>query len=84
MYSAVGWPKSTRMDQLKHWWNRFPLPKVGPMGLEVAFLLPHFLLLPVTLYLAELVTRFVDEPSLKFPQWLYKAATRPKPGRLPA
>ncbi|KAL2270502.1 hypothetical protein VTJ83DRAFT_2686 [Remersonia thermophila] len=84
VYAAVGWPKETRLVQLGHWWNRFPLPKTGPMGLEVAFVLPHIVLLPVTLYLAELVTHLVDEPSLRFPQWLYKAVTTPRPGRLPA
>ncbi|KAL2259726.1 hypothetical protein VTK26DRAFT_6478 [Humicola hyalothermophila] len=75
LYAAVGWPKEPRYEHLKAWVNIFPLSKGGPLGLEPAALLPHVILLPVTFYFAEIVARTVDEPSLKFPQWLYKAAT---------
>jgi hypothetical protein len=39
-------------------------------------------ILPVTLYLAEVVTKLVDEPSVKFTNWLYKqtlSQTQPPP-----
>ncbi|KUI60941.1 hypothetical protein VP1G_08156 [Cytospora mali] len=75
LYTAVGWTGSNRMAQLENlpgWVNRFPLPKAGPMGLEVAFLVPHLILLPVTLWCAEMVTRYLDEPAVKFAQSLYR------------
>jgi peptidoglycan/LPS O-acetylase OafA/YrhL len=85
LYAAVGWPKDGRLTYLPHWFNTFPLPKSGPLGLEPAFLVPHLILLPVTFYLAEVVTRAFDEPSVRFPQWLYKTVTATaRPVRLPA
>ncbi|AEO69071.1 d9d6d417-98b5-407e-8d82-51e854691acd [Thermothielavioides terrestris] len=83
IYAAVGWPKDSRLKNLPQWVDLFPLPKTGPLGLEVAFLLPHIILLPVTFYVAEVVTRAFDEPSVRFPQWLYKTATT-RPAKLPA
>ncbi len=85
LYAAVGWPKDSRMLNIPQWHNIFPLPKTGPLGLELSFLLPHLILLPVTFYLAEITTRIFDEPSVRFPQWLYKTATvSARPARLPA
>ncbi|KAK4237939.1 acyltransferase family-domain-containing protein [Achaetomium macrosporum] len=83
VYAAVGWPKDSRIINIPQWVDRFPLPKTGPMGLEPAFLLPQLILLPVTFYFAEVVTRAFDEPSVRFPQWLYKTSTV-RPARLPA
>ena len=73
--AAVGWPKEPRYEHLTGWIDKFPLSKGGPLGLEPASLLPHIILLPVTLYVAEIVTKAVDEPSVRFPQWLYKLVT---------
>lgn len=85
MYAAVGWPKDSRMAHIPQWVGAFPLSTAGPLGLEPAFLLPHIVLLPLTLYLAEVVTRAFDEPSVRFPQWLYRTVTStPRPVRLPA
>ncbi|KAK3332345.1 acyltransferase [Cercophora scortea] len=83
IYTAVGFAKKQQLQNIPGWVNRFPLPKGGPFGCEVAFFLPHLILLPLTLYCAELVTRAFDEPSVKFPQWLYKR-TVAKQARLPA
>ncbi|KAL2022520.1 hypothetical protein VTK56DRAFT_5127 [Thermocarpiscus australiensis] len=83
LYAAVGWPREARIQNLPGWYNIFRLPKSGPMGLEMAFLVPHLVLLPVTLYLAEVVTRAFDEPSVRFPQWLYKG-TMARPASLPS
>ncbi|KAK4140949.1 acyltransferase family-domain-containing protein [Dichotomopilus funicola] len=85
LYAAVGWPKDSRITNIPQWVDVFPLPKTGPLGLEIAFLVPHIILLPVTLYLAEVVTRAFDEPSVKFPQWFYRSTTTAaRPARLPA
>lgn len=75
IYTAVGWVGSNGSEQAENipqWVDRFPLPKYGPMGLEVAFLLPHLVLLPVTFWCAEVVTRFIDEPAVRFAQWFYR------------
>ena len=78
VYAAVGWERESHPDGIPEWINKFPLPKTGPLGLELAFLVPHLILLPVTLWTAEMVTRFFDQPSLKFSKWLYgKTLARP-------
>ena len=74
IYTAVGWvrpiPKDNEM--LKAWIGAFPLPIKGPLGLEPAFLLPNIILLPLTFWVADLATRYLDEPAVKFGNWLYK------------
>ena len=78
IYTAVGWSKESHAQVLPQWYNKLLLPKSGPMGLELSFLLPHIILLPITLWVAELVTKLFDEPSLRFAAWLYgKALARP-------
>jgi peptidoglycan/LPS O-acetylase OafA/YrhL len=74
LYAAVGLERPRHEDGIPHWVNKFPLSKNGPMGLEFAFWLPQLVILPVTLYLAEVVTKLVDEPSVKFTNWLYRQA----------
>lgn len=71
IYTAAGWHHELQENNLRHWVDKFVLPKAGPLGLEVSFLAPHLVLLPLTFWLAEMVTRLVDEPSVKFVQWLY-------------
>ncbi|KAJ9298307.1 hypothetical protein DTO271G3_3912 [Paecilomyces variotii] len=73
LYAATGWTRESHAISLpKGWVNRFELPKTGPLGLELSFLLPHLILLPVTLWLAEIATKLFDEPSVRFSQWLYR------------
>lgn len=73
VYTAVGFvaPHEENRKMLAWWINRLPLPITGPLGLETAFLVPHIILLPFTLWLADVVTRTVDEPSVKFAQWFW-------------
>jgi peptidoglycan/LPS O-acetylase OafA/YrhL len=82
LYAAVGLERPRHKDGIPHWVNKFPLSKNGPMGLELAFWLPQLVILPVTLYFADVVTKLVDEPSVKFTNWLYKqtlSQARPQP-----
>ncbi|KAH8893887.1 hypothetical protein GQ53DRAFT_793378 [Thozetella sp. PMI_491] len=86
IYNAVGWIRFTAKDgeMLGGWINAFPIPNVGPMGLELNFLLPNIILLPFTLWMADLVTKYIDTPALKFSGWVYKLvqgemAPAPKP-----
>ena len=74
IYAATGWSKESNAIRIPGWINLFPLPKIGPFGLEIAYLLPQLILLPLTLWIAEIVTRTIDEPSLKLTQWAYQKA----------
>ena len=78
IYAAVGWSKESYATTLPQWYNKLALPKFGPLGLEFSFLLPHLILLPVTLWTAELATKLFDEPSVKFAAWVY-GKTLPRP-----
>ncbi|CAG8957529.1 hypothetical protein HYFRA_00010395 [Hymenoscyphus fraxineus] len=69
IYALVGWE---RRGQLMNWYNKFPLWKGGVFGLELAFLVPQLLVvLPVTLWASEVVTKGVDRPIVTFTKWLY-------------
>jgi peptidoglycan/LPS O-acetylase OafA/YrhL len=82
LFAAVGLERPRHAEGISHWVGKFSLSKKGPMGLELAFWLPQLVILPVTLYLAEVATKLVDEPSVKFTNWLYKqtlSQTPPQP-----
>lgn len=72
IYAATGWYRDEHLEFLPSWVNIFPLSQKGPLGLEPSFLLPHFILLPLTLWVAEVVTKLFDEPSVRFSQWAYQ------------
>jgi hypothetical protein len=59
------------------WSGLFPLPSFGPLALEVSFLLPHLILLPLTLWLAEVATTIIDDNSIAICAWLYNRLTVP-------
>lgn len=71
IYCAVGWSREGHAVSIPSWINMFPITKAGPLGLEISFLLPHLITLPVTLWTAEIATTLFDEPSVKLSQWLY-------------
>lgn len=70
-YAAVGFKGKAQMEHIPQWVDKFVLPQAGPVGLEFAFLLPHFVLLPLTLFVADFVTKAIDKPSVQFAAWLY-------------
>jgi len=58
-------------EDMTTWWdNRFPIPDVGPTGISTRFLAVQAVSLPMTLLLAELSTRYLDEPGMRFSKWL--------------
>lgn len=71
LYAAVGRYREENKIETPGWVNAFPLPQIGPLGLETDFWACHIILLPTTLWLAEVVTRVVDEPAVKFARWVY-------------
>ncbi len=79
LYCAVGWYKEAHEEMIPGWVNKFPLSHSGPLGLEPAFLVPHLILLPLTLWASEIGTKIFDEPSNRFAQWMYSKAL-PEPG----
>lgn len=72
LYLAVGWQTEKHLEHIPHWANKISLPKSGPMGLEVAFLIPHLILFPLTIVVADAVTKSIDAPSVKFAAWLHR------------
>jgi peptidoglycan/LPS O-acetylase OafA/YrhL len=74
LYAASGRIREGHIGVVPDWINLLPLPAVGPFGLEVNYLIPQFILLAFTLWLAEIVTRCLDKLSVDISQWLYKRA----------
>ncbi|KAH8599008.1 acyltransferase family-domain-containing protein [Bisporella sp. PMI_857] len=78
LYLMVGYHRDSHLTTpLAYWVDKFPLNTNGPLGLELAFLAPHLIILPVTFWLAEIVTKLIDEPSNKFAHWVYKRVLPP-------
>lgn len=72
LYSAVGWIRPEHKVGIPQWMNIFPMSKAGPFGLEISYLAVQCILLPATLWIAEIATKMFDEPSVKFAQWAYQ------------
>ncbi|CZT14404.1 related to hard surface induced protein 3 (sterol glycosyl transferase) [Ramularia collo-cygni] len=72
IYGAVGYVTEKRMLEIPTWVNLFPVTNWGVYALEVRYLLPHLILLPVTFWVAELGTTFIDTPCNDFAQWVYR------------
>lgn len=81
LYAAVGFEREGHKN-IPQWVNIFPLAMNGPMGFELAFWAVQIVNVPVTFYLAEVVTRLFDAPSVKVSNWLYRQALAP-PSQLP-
>ncbi|KAN0090458.1 Acyltransferase 3 [Hyaloscypha variabilis] len=71
LYLAAGWAREINIEGVEDWIGIFPISKAGPLGLEIAFWVPHLIILPLTLWLAEVCTRVFDRPSIKFARWSY-------------
>jgi peptidoglycan/LPS O-acetylase OafA/YrhL len=78
LYLALGWARENNIEGLLGWMNLYPMQRSGIFGLELAFLLPHIIILPLTLWAAEITTKLFDEPSIKFPHWAYRRALKPQ------
>lgn len=74
VYVATGWYRDAHIDNIGNWINIFPLPQIGPLGLEPSFWLPHLFLLPLNLWVAEVLTKTLDEQSNRFSRWLYTSS----------
>lgn len=77
VYAAVGWPGEHFSEKIPQWVGLMPLPKTAPMGLEISWLLPQLILIPFTLWVADMCTRLIDKPSVKVAQWFYRRTLAP-------
>ncbi|KAJ4375764.1 hypothetical protein N0V83_001040 [Neocucurbitaria cava] len=77
IYAATGMERPGHKEGIPGWINKFPLSTKQPVGFELAFWVPQLVILPATLYLAEMVTKLVDEPSNRFVNWLYRQTLPP-------
>lgn len=82
LYTAVGFHGKSQREHIPQWVNKFELPQMGPFGLEVAYLLPQAILLPLTLCMADFVTRVIDKPSVQFAAWAYRKTLPAVAGKL--
>lgn len=81
LYSATGFANLECAENIPQWVDAFPLSKNGPLGFELAFWVPQIILLPITLYAAELVTKIFDEQSVKISTWLYQRTLDAPPAK---
>jgi peptidoglycan/LPS O-acetylase OafA/YrhL len=79
LYAATGWAREAHHEHIPNWIDKFPLSKSGPLGFELSFWVPQLILLPVTLWISQVVTKLFDEPSVKFAQWFYRKTLAPPP-----
>jgi len=78
LYAATGWVNFTHAITCPGWAEAFPLPKWGPFGLEVSYIVPQLILFPLTLWAGEILTSALDDPCVKFGQWLYSKTQPPR------
>lgn len=72
---VLGWPNSNfDIGQYPWFYNTLDISKEGPMGLEPAFWVGQLVLLPATLFVANVVTLTIDEPSVSFAAWVRRKA----------
>ncbi|KAF2744518.1 acyltransferas-like protein [Sporormia fimetaria CBS 119925] len=83
LYAAVGLERSVHKEHIEDWKNVLPISRAGPMGFELAFWAVQLVVLPVTLYTAEVVTKVFDEPSIRISSWLYARCKGPPAPVLP-
>lgn len=68
----VGRVNSVAARNIPSWWiNLCPLPDWGPMGLEVNYIAAQAVLLPLTLWLAGIAHKLLDEPGGHLANWLF-------------
>lgn len=82
VYAAVGRVNSVAAENVPNWVNVFPLPDWGPFGLEVNYVCAQMILLPLTLWLASVAHKLLDEPSGQLANWLFdpkRYTPAPKP-----
>ncbi|CAI6244566.1 unnamed protein product [Periconia digitata] len=79
LYAATGFQRGAHKEHLPDWVNKFPLSRSGPMGFQLAFWVPQLIILPATLYVAEVATKLFDEPSVKIANWLFNKTLAPSP-----
>lgn len=78
LLATFGRPRSAAAQRIPSWVNLFPLSDKGPLGLEINVLVPNLILLPLTIWIAAVVTKLFDEPSIMAARRLFPKATSKK------
>lgn len=61
-----------------NWWdNRLYIPDIGPRGLSTRWAVQWTILFSLTLGLADLATRFIDDPCTRLSRWVGDRALKP-------
>lgn len=81
LYAAMGWVMEVHILNIPRWANAFPLPRWGIYGMEINYLIPLCILLPLTLWLAEIATIIIDDNAITFTSWLYRQFLPEKPSK---
>lgn len=71
VYAAVGLTDERHLTDIPAWMNVLPLSDWGIVGLEINYLVAQLFLLPFTLWVALVVTKAVDDPSVKLARRLH-------------
>ncbi|KAL1581702.1 hypothetical protein WHR41_09575 [Cladosporium halotolerans] len=75
IYAAVGFSRESHAMRIPKWSNRLPIPAIGPFAMELNFFAAQCLLLPATLWVAEVATTLIDDNGIAFCVWLYRRMT---------
>lgn len=71
VYFTFGWVPNEMDPSMEYWMDWFSVSKKGLMGLELDFLLPHLVLVPITFGMANIVTKYVDDYAVSWSARLY-------------
>lgn len=77
VYAVVGRVNSRAEKDVPGWLiNSFQPPGWGPLGLEVNYIAAQMVLLPISLWVAGVAHKLLDEPSGKIGNWLFDPKRR--------
>jgi peptidoglycan/LPS O-acetylase OafA/YrhL len=71
LYRMLGAVRDSDMHM--GWDSRLSIPDIGPPGFSTRFVVAQVVIAPLTLALAYLATRWIDEPSVRLAQWIAAA-----------
>lgn len=73
LVAAVGRPRKAANTRIPSWTGLLPVSHEGPLGLELSAVLPHLILLPLTLWVAAIITKSIDAPSVKLAKRMFRS-----------
>ena len=80
VYLVLGFDKGSDDYPYPWYYKSLDLSKAGPQGFELAFWAGQLVCLPTTLFVANVVTLLIDEPSVKLAAWVRTQTMPPRGG----